>query len=133
VRSVVQTHGGHLTASARNRGGLVVRICLAAAPWPRAGAPWPGAIAPSPGAIAPSPGASAQWPAASAPRFPDSVRSSRVKSLPRSYAATLQEEPPETDLQLSCGLHQEKAGRLSNATVARPTGPRDRPGCISNR
>jgi signal transduction histidine kinase len=31
VRSVVQTHGGHLTASARDGGGLVVRICLAAA------------------------------------------------------------------------------------------------------
>jgi signal transduction histidine kinase len=31
VRSVVQTHGGHLTASARDGGGLVVRIRLAAA------------------------------------------------------------------------------------------------------
>jgi signal transduction histidine kinase len=38
VRSVVQTHGGYLTASARDRGGLVVRICLPAAPWP-AGSP----------------------------------------------------------------------------------------------
>jgi signal transduction histidine kinase len=30
VRSVVQTHGGYLTASARNGGGLIVRVCLAA-------------------------------------------------------------------------------------------------------
>ena len=30
VRSVVQTHGGHLTAAARDGGGLVVRIFLPA-------------------------------------------------------------------------------------------------------
>jgi signal transduction histidine kinase len=39
VRSVVQTHGGYLTVSARGGGGLVVRICLAAAPQPAAGPP----------------------------------------------------------------------------------------------
>jgi signal transduction histidine kinase len=33
VRSIVQTHGGHLTATARDAGGLTVRICLTAS-WP---------------------------------------------------------------------------------------------------
>jgi len=33
VRSIVQTHGGHLTAPARDAGGLTVRICLTAS-WP---------------------------------------------------------------------------------------------------
>jgi signal transduction histidine kinase len=105
VRSIVQTHGGHLTASARDGGGLVVRIWLAAVPWT----------------------------VASRPLFPDSVRSPGVKSLPRSYAAPLQEGLPETDLQLGCGFHEEKAGRILNATAAGPMGARNRPARISHR
>ncbi|HYZ57716.1 MAG TPA: HAMP domain-containing sensor histidine kinase [Streptosporangiaceae bacterium] len=100
VRSVVQTHGGYLTASARDGGGLIVRVCLTASTSCPAGSYPAGSYL-------------AGWgPAGHTPRFPEPLRTFRIKSLPRFYAALFQERPTEPDFQLRCGPHQESAGRI---------------------